>query len=145
MKKKIIIGLVVVGMLALGYINLAIYPFRTQHPNFSDVERVFNKMQFPSDWQQISDSENRGIAGRACPVESESWCFHKSRTFRVESIDIAKIEEILKQSECPAVSTKESESTSGNKTVSLECSVKGLSINGSYNERKQELYFAARS
>jgi len=52
---------VFVALLGLAYIHLAVYPFTSQKPNFADVERVFNKMQFPSDWQEISSSENRGV------------------------------------------------------------------------------------
>jgi hypothetical protein len=134
LKKKFFIGLgVLVAILVAGYINWEVYPFTTKHPNFSDVERVFNKMQFPADWQQIDESENRGTAGRTCPIEPGSACFHKSKRFKIpQNTDRQIIEGVLKQTGCPAVAFDEIRSTEKIEYTNYQCSVEGLTIDGTY-------------
>jgi hypothetical protein len=147
MKRALTVGGVVFLLLGIFYINLAVYPFATTHPNFSDVERVFNKMQFPGDWQEINSSENRGIAGRACPIESESYCYHKSKTFKVKS-DITRLttEVILKATGCPVVSVKESQPTGGAAYTSFDCSIEGVSVSGEITwEDEPEIHFGVRT
>lgn len=142
-KHKISIGILLVVSLLL--INAFIFPFQKADPNFSDVERVFSRMQFPAEWEEIASSENRGMFGRKCAFEEESWCFHKSKTYKINEVSDIDIAELLKDTGCPSVTTKETTSTSGNTTTSYSCSIEGLSVVGSYNERKEELYIAVRS
>ncbi len=132
MKKKFFIGLSVV-VLGVLFVNQFIYPFSAANPNFADVERVFGKMQFPSDWQQIDQSENRGIAGRQCPIEPGSACFHKSKRFKIPpNTDRQTIEGVLKQTGCPAVAFDEVRSTEKLEYTNYQCSVEGLTLDGTY-------------
>jgi len=131
LKKLGLLWLIGIILLGLGYVNMAVYPFATSRPNYSDVERVFNKMQFPGDWQEIRSSENRGIAGRACPIESESACYHKSKTFKVpDTTQKNIIEAVLNSAGCQAVSFTDSTPSDGDPSTNYACSAEGLSIRG---------------
>ncbi len=130
---KLLLGLTV--LITLFVINTWVYPFTSSKPNFSDVERVFNKIQFPNDWEQIDASENSGIAGRRCPIEQESACYHKSHTYKTGGdTEQAEIEAVLKSSGCSAVSFDRSEPIGGVPYVNYECSIEGLSIEGTMRE-----------
>jgi hypothetical protein len=136
MKTFLKVGGVIFVLIAIFVINVAYYPFFTSHPNYSDVERVFNKMQFPSDWQEIRSSENRGIAGRACPIESESTCYHKSRSFNVpESTTLDSVKSILLQTGCPTVAVSDNTAKDApKKKYLLGCSIEGMTIGADYVE-----------
>lgn len=114
------------------FVHSFIYPFTVQNPNYSDVERVFNRMQFPSDWEEVGSSENDGIAGRQCPAESESACFHKSKTFEVPaSLENKSVEQVLESAGCLApISVEESNPIGGAPYIQFECSTEGLEIHG---------------
>lgn len=135
---------------AIGLIPLGIaianwnYPFVSTNPNFSDVERVFNKMQFPGDWQEIDSSENSGIAGRQCPIESSSHCYHKSKTFLVsESVKPDDVKQVLMQTGCPAVSIQDvGYKTDPEESKSLLCSIEGLDISGGHKGPENEVYIS---
>lgn len=123
--------LVLLIPLSLFIINNAVYPFSTTHPNFSDVERVFNKMQFPSDWEEIDSSENRGIAGRACPIESATKCYHKRKLFKLSNkVSLDVIEGILKKTGCSAVSFTENKPVEGTSYDNYQCSTEGVTVSG---------------
>lgn len=147
MKTFLKVGGVVFVLIALFVINVAYYPFFTSHPNYSDVERVFNKMQFPSDWQEIRSSENRGIAGRACPIESESKCYHKSKAFKVaEKTSMDTIEAVLKQTGCPIVAIKENRPTGGEAYTTFKCSIEALEVSGEIEWKNEpEVYIGVRT
>jgi hypothetical protein len=136
MKKGLLIGGVLLALLAALYINMAVYPFFTSHPNYSDVERVFNKMQFPSDWTEIRSSENRGIAGRACPIESGSVCYHKSRSFNLPTTTtIEQVKSVMQQSGCQAISVSDNTAQGETKKKSLlGCSIDGMRLGADYSE-----------
>lgn len=76
----IAVPVVLVGLM---FVHQYVYPIFPVNPNFSDVEKAFAKLQFPSDWQEISSSENRGLHGRGCDPLNDSGCFHKSKTFKL--------------------------------------------------------------
>ncbi len=137
MKKKFFIGLSVV-VLGVLFVNQFIYPFSAANPNFADVERVFGKMQFPTDWQQIDQSENRGIAGRQCPIEPGSACFHKSKTFGVsKDISVDAVKNVLLQTGCHAVNVTEHKVIGGTPYATFECSVEGLNLAGEIDYKKE--------
>lgn len=144
MKTFLKVGGVIFVLIALFVVNVAYYPFFTSHPNYSDVERVFNKMQFPSDWQEIRSSENRGIAGRACPIESESTCYHKSKSFKVpESLSNEDVKRILIQTGCsiPAESDT-TEQGEVKKSTNFDCSVDGLNVGATYRGPEADVYIS---
>ncbi len=144
-RRKLFIGFGVF-MLLFGafYIDTSVYPFTSLKPNFADVERVFNRMQFPADWQEIRSSENRGIGGRQCPIESSTRCFHKSKTFSVpENVKPEDVKTILMQTGCPAVSiTDVSYETDPEDSKSLECSIERLDISGGHKGPENEVYIS---
>lgn len=95
----------IIGLLL---VNAFIYPFSSKDPNFSDVEQAFAKLQFPADWQEISSSENRGIAGRGCDPFNSSGCFNKRRTFSVpDNTTPAEVVLVLKNAGCEDVAIEE--------------------------------------
>lgn len=135
---KLVLGVVgvIIGLLGLLYVHMFVYPFVASEPNFADVERVFNRMQFPSEWQEIRTSENRGLHGRACPIESESACFHKSKTFHVpQSIENPDIEMILQRTGCSTVQVTENNPIGGTPYNNYGCSVEGLDVRGQLDIR----------
>lgn len=146
-KKLGLLWLIGVVMLGLGYVNLAVYPFGTTSPNYSDVERVFNKMRFPSDWTEIRSSENKGVAGRNCPIESGSVCYHKSKTFKVpKSTASLDVENKLKESGCPVVAVSESKPAGGVSYTTFKCSIEGLEVSGEIEYMNEpEVYISVRS
>lgn len=137
-KRKLFSGLIVlVFIFGTLYINFSVYPFTSQKPNFADVERVFNRMQFPAEWQEIRSSENRGIAGRRCPIEPGSACFHKGKTFAIPSdIKNVLIEEVIKQSRCDSVGFTRQKPIGGDPYTNFTCSAEGLEISGTIYERQ---------
>lgn len=40
---------VLILVIAVWWVNAAVYPFTSKNPNFSDVETEFAKLQFPTD------------------------------------------------------------------------------------------------
>lgn len=131
-KRKVLTGFVIfVLLVGIWCIDAFVYPFSTTHPNFSDVERVFNKMQFPADWKEVEASENRGTAGRSCPIESSTTCYHKRVLFSVEN-DLSKeeIEKILMMTGCPAASYTENNPKGGIAYDNYSCSVDGVVVSG---------------
>lgn len=141
-KKLGLLWLIGVVMLGLGYVNLAVYPFGTTSPNYSDVERVFNKMRFPSDWTEIRSSENKGVAGRNCPIESGSVCYHKSKTFKVQDgLTNEEVKSVLVMTGCPSPAEMDTtDSGELQKSTNFDCSVDGLEIGATYSGPESEVY-----
>ena len=136
-RRKLLIGFgVFLALIAVTYINLAVYPFTSEKPNFSDVERVFNRMQFPAEWQETDSSENRGVAGRRCPIEPGSACFHIRRSFAIPpTATLNQAKEALRTSGCSAVSeTNNTSLGSEKKKYRLDCSIDGLDVGADYVE-----------
>lgn len=103
-----IIFAALVVIVGLWVTNNFIYPFTADDPNFTDVEAAFAKLEFPSDWQEISSSENRGIAGRGCDPFNSSGCFSKNRTFKVVNTEeaINSVKGIFERSGCIGIDEK---------------------------------------
>jgi hypothetical protein len=146
-KKPLQITITIVGVLVLlvGYwlTDNFIYPIKSVHPNYSDVEQSFSKLQFPADWKEISSSENKGLHGRDCDPFNNAGCFHKSKTFKVNDSKSAKtnIEEMFKELGCDNVldePTYEGNSNTTPKTASnLSCKIKGGVILGASTSQQR--------
>ena len=96
---------VLFALIAIWWFNAAVYPFTSKSPNFKDVETEFAKLQFPSDWKEISSSENKGIAGRQCDYFDASGCFHKGKTFNLgDNSSLAEVKDFYLKSGCKTVS-----------------------------------------
>lgn len=131
-------GLVVL-FIVLGVINLFVYPFKSAKPNFADVERVFNKIEIPADWVEISSSENRGIAGRACPIEG-SGCFSKGKRFTLSTdAPFEDLASVYESSGCPTAAVSEDNQTEGVPPIRFLCSVDGLTVGGDYYRDTKEI------
>lgn len=134
-KAKVGVGIGLFLFVGFWFINNFVYPFVADSPNFSDVERVFNRMQFPAEWAEIKSSENKGMFGRSCPIEPGSKCFHKGKRYKVPvNTSPDTIEAILKQAGCEQVSFDEQNPIGGNPYTNYECSVEGLLIDGSLDK-----------
>ena len=148
----LIMGLVIgIPGLFLGVliINWFVYPFSSAHPNFAEVESVFNKLQIPADWQINKTDENSGIAGRQCPIESESMCFHKSIEYKLpENLTKEQAENIVKSSGCVSPAYKD-ESSLGQPegfSYSYECFTgAGVNVSISVNGKDKYVYISTAS
>ena len=134
-------------IISLIYINTAVYPFQSKHPNYADVEQAFAKLQFPSDWQEIGSTENRGIAGRQCDPFDSSGCFHKSRTFKFSAnATVDDVKGILVKAGCETVSVTEStRKEEKEKSYELRCSAgfDGVYFIGTFEGPEGESYLSA--
>jgi len=125
-----------VAIIAVWIFHNSVYPLTTTHPNFSDVERVFNKMQFPGGWKEIDSSENRGVAGRLCPIESSTKCYHKRKLFKVENNTTQQyLGTIIKTTGCPSVSYSDEMVGGGTPYSNYTCSIEGLTVSGTLYKR----------
>lgn len=135
-KKSFIISLtalVVVG-LGLQFVNWFIYPFSSAHPNFSDVESVYAKMQVPSTWTKKGEGANRGIAGRQCGIESDG-CFSKVAAFEVpKSTGAEDIKSVLTGMGCISVVSDRTDQKGGTSYTDFECSTEGVKPWGTLKE-----------
>ena len=136
-RRLVIIASVIMVLIVLTIINFFVYPFQSAKPNFADVERVFNKIVIPADWVEISSSENRGIAGRACPIEPGSACFHKGTRFTVPSgLTVEAAQGVFDDSGCPIVAFTRSEPIGGDPYTNFSCSIEGLEVSGTLIEQE---------
>lgn len=139
---------VIVLIIGLLYVNAYIYPFQSKDPNFADVEREFAKLQFPSDWQEISSTENRGIAGRQCDMFDSSGCFSKNKTFKTTNIPTKEIaEKLLVDVGCGATAFEDISSSSDTKPyLKISCALaSGVSYGVDLNQTKGEVYVVAKT
>lgn len=111
------------------------FPLTASPPYFSDVEAAFKKIQIPPDWQQIESSENRGIRGKRCPIESESTCFSKSSKYAVGNVvSIEDVKKVFQTSGCPVVSTNIVDYKDMRRTAyNLVCTIDGLTVEGTFS------------
>lgn len=136
-RRLVIIASVIVVLIVLTVINFFVYPFQSAKPNFADVERVFNKIVIPADWVEISSSENRGIAGRACPIEPGSACFHKGIRYTVpNNLSTETIQGVFEGSGCPIVAFTRSDQIGGDPYTNFSCSIDGLEVSGTLIEQE---------
>lgn len=106
MKTKLAVGLFVfIALIGALFIHIFVWPFTTSRPNFTDVEKTFLELPVPSNWRLIEITENRGIAGRACPIEG-SGCFSKRVLYKTSENTVAKdIIDFMNSSGCGPVTT----------------------------------------
>lgn len=136
--RRLVFGAIVVILLIVaGVVNVFHYPFTSAKPNFADVERVFNKIQVPADWVEIDSSENRGIAGRACPIESDG-CFGIVRVYKVSpGMSDQSVKDVIALSGCNTVSSSSSEPEGGNNYSTFLCSVDAVKVEASLTQKQE--------
>lgn len=135
MKKKVLLfGLVPIVLMGLLVVNWFVYPFTSKVPNFADVEAVYNKMVVPEGWVKKGEGANKGIAGRQCPIESDS-CFSKSAEFSVPStVTEDEIKKVYESMGCISVLADRSEPKGAKPYTDFECSSGSLVLGGTLNE-----------
>lgn len=80
-KKNILIGIGIALAIYLLIIGAAFAYYQSQRPNFRDLEKAFNELNIPEDWQQVSSSQNSGTWGLFCwQLEGEA-CPYKITTY----------------------------------------------------------------
>lgn len=147
-KKVLVVLGVVVVFITLTAIDNFTYPFKAESPNFSDVERAFSRLQFPSGWVEISTSENRGLHGRGCDPFNDSGCFHKSKTFKVSAETTAEdVKKVLLAAGCPGVNEESSDPASANRYTELKCAISGLKVNSDieFSMPNNEVYISVNT
>jgi hypothetical protein len=142
MKRRLLkIGLptlVVVGLFGLFVINGFIYPFSSASPNYADVEAVFNKLQVPADWLEISHSEVKGIAGRQCPIESDG-CFSKGKIYTIpKETSQSVVQSILIGTGCKNIVFSKKTELNGPNSTNYRCSVGTVQVSGDLVENIQD-------
>jgi hypothetical protein len=153
-KKPLQVIIVILGVLVvlfgIGFIDTFVYPLHSDRPNYSDVEKTFAKLQFPSDWKEVDSSENRGIHGRGCDPFNDSGCFHKNKTFKVDDTQAARVslKEIFTSLGCTNVddeATYEGNSNATPKTATnLSCRLSnGVVLGASISQQRGELSVGA--
>ncbi|MEK7471706.1 MAG: hypothetical protein AAB624_00485 [Patescibacteria group bacterium] len=147
-KRLVFVAVAVILLIVAGVVNFFVYPFTSAQPNFADVERVFNKIEIPADWVEIDSSENSGIAGRACPIES-SGCFHRSVTSNAPlSTTPEQVQAILGLTDCPLPEPQRLDLGDGNdNSYKLICSIEGLEVVGNirYLDDAAEIFITVRT
>lgn len=145
-QKRKILGLIIglpVLLIGLFFINSAVYPFTSKDPNYADVEAAFDKLQFPSDWQEIKSTENRGIAGRQCDQFNTSGCFHKSKTFKLPSgTDVSRVEEFYKNSGCGSITRTDVTQSGEPSSYNLVCTIDQIQLRGTYRGPGNEAFIS---
>lgn len=144
---KIIISASVafVALITAFYIDSAVYPFQAANPNFSDVERYFNQLEVPKDWQQVRSSEYKGVKGRACPMFPRALCFHKSATYTPVGFSELDIRKLLDQY-CTNGDPNYDEviyPKNGKRSLNFRCELAtDIVFSGTYRDGINELYMA---
>lgn len=142
-KKTVWVLVVFLLALALAYVNFFVYPFQSSRPNYSDVSAEFDKIVFPQDWQITKIIENKGIAGRACPIEG-SGCFSK-QVFMSLPAGVGKdtVELFLKNSVCDGLNNIKKNNIKDMESLTLSCVLSNDLIVGSdYDSKNNELYIS---
>lgn len=146
-QKRTILGLIIglpILLIGLFFINSAVYPFTSKDPNFADVEAAFDKLQFPSDWQEIKSTENRGIAGRQCEQFNSSGCFHKSKTFKLApQMNVDDVENFYKTSGCGNIAKTDITQSGEQPSYNLVCDMGDIQIRGTYRGPGNEAFISA--
>ncbi len=134
MGAKKVIGIVVIVFAVIGAINCInwfVYPFTSAHPNYAEVEAVFNKLQIPSDWTETSRDEIKGLRGRRCPVESDG-CFSKQVTYSNPK-DIEAVKNVVLSSGCVTVEMSDNAQVGDPKeSISYMCMSGAIRVSGSW-------------
>jgi hypothetical protein len=127
---------------AISFINFFIWPFEADNPNFSDVDKAYGNISIPKDWKLISTSENKGTAGRTCPIES-SGCFSKRGLYSLpEGTDVAEMTEFLTSAGCKSISTSDS-SSKDTKMYTFYCQLTdGVKLGSDFKVDAREAYIS---
>ncbi len=144
-KKLLVVVGVVVALFGLWFTDNFVYPLKSESPNYSDVERAFAKLQFPTDWVEVSSSENKGMFGRGCNMFNDSGCFHKSRTFKVSETTTAEdVKKVLLAAGCPGVVEEKSNPISANPYTELTCTISALRVDSDieFSSPNNEVYIS---
>lgn len=147
-KKWTIIGIIIglpVLLVGLWIVDTSIYPLTSDDPNYADVETAFAKLDFPSDWQEINSTENKGIAGRGCDYFNSSGCFHKSKTFKIsESTTETNIKNFFERSGCSDVVSREVTQRGEQKpSYNFRCMIEpSVYLSGTYRGLENEAYIS---
>lgn len=151
-RKRTILGVIIglpILLIGLWIFHTSIYPFTSKDPNFADVESAFSKLQFPADWQEIGNSENKGIAGRGCDTFNASGCFHKSKTFKIpEATTVEDVKRVLESGGCISISVVENTKDSENeRSQDLSCTLNESRVNivGTFEGPENEAYISANT
>lgn len=137
---------VIVGLWA---VDNFYYPLKSESPNYADVEKAFARLQFPSDWKEISSSQNKGLFGRGCDPLNDSGCFHIGKTFSVpdnaSSDDVKKI--IIESGLCPGVvETDITQQGEVKPSKNLSCGVGGsINLGADFIGPKSEAYVSVKT
>ena len=147
-KKVFVVSGVLLTLVGLWFVNGFVYPLRADSPNYSDVERAFAKLQFPSDWVEVNSSQNSGMFGRGCDRFNAAGCFHKSKTFKVpDTIKAEDVKKVLLNAGCPGVIERDiGYGGDSRPSQSLQCS-KGGGVNyeASHRGPTSEVYVGAKT
>ena len=147
-KKVFVVSGVLLTLVGLWFVNGFVYPLRADSPNYSDVERAFAKLQFPSDWVEVKSSQNSGMFGRGCDRFNAAGCFHKSKTFKVpDTIKAEDVKKVLLNAGCPGVIERDITQTGESKTsYNMQCSLGGgISFGLDHLGPKTEVYVSAKT
>lgn len=143
-KTVLVLGVVfVVG--TASFINFFIWPFKASSPNYSDVEKAFNEIKIPDGWQITSITENKGTAGRTCPIE-DSGCFSKRVLLKLpEGVDSTVYTRFLADIGCTTLSASDT-SSNNIKILSYSCSLgNGIKLGSDFKVGLREAYISIRS
>ena len=84
-KKKILVVVGVAVAIYLVIVGVAWAYYQSQRPNYRDLEKAFNELNIPEDWQEVSSSKNSGTWGLFCwQIEGEA-CPYKITTYSRET------------------------------------------------------------
>lgn len=80
-KKKILVVVGVAVAIYLVIVGVAWAYYQSQRPNYRDLEKAFNELNIPEDWQEVSSSKNEGTWGLFCwQIEGET-CPYLTQVF----------------------------------------------------------------
>ncbi len=146
LKITAIIAAVLFVIVGLWAVDNFYYPFKSESPNYADVEKAFARLQFPADWKEVNSSENKGLFGRGCDPLNDSGCFHKSKTFSIpESTTIEEVKKVVADSGlCTGlVVSQPLYKQEAKPTNNYECGVgNGVKIDGTFRGLRGEVYLA---
>jgi hypothetical protein len=141
-KAKVITVFVVLTLVGVvSFINFFIWPFQASSPNYKDVEKAFNAIKLPDGWEITSITENKGTAGRTCPMEG-SGCFSKRASIKLpEGVDTTVYTRFLADAGCGPISVSDT-STPTSKMQTYYCNLKnGIRLGSDFKVDNRETSF----
>lgn len=72
---------------------LILWLYASNKPNYRDLDKAYNKLNIPSDWQLVSQSSNKGLGGMFCSsgTTDTSPCPVLSKEFKIKYIKYDQI------------------------------------------------------